>query len=228
MMAIADLAPGEHADQVRNHWWWRPGWRIGRRFYAFHITFDNQPELYRLAQTYRETLAHLSSLTMVPDRWLHLTMQGIGFADEIPDGATAGITDEAQAALTSIPAFTVEFGEIVVANEALALPAQPPDQIRNLRTATRTAIGNVLGHAHIPENANRYRPHVTIAYTTTEAPSAPYLAAVKSVRVPPARVRITHVDLIELHRDHRMYEWSTIARLRLLQEPTARPAAGKL
>ena len=25
-MSLADLPPGQHADHVRNHWWWRPGW----------------------------------------------------------------------------------------------------------------------------------------------------------------------------------------------------------
>jgi len=30
---------------VCNHWWWRPGWRVGRHYYACHLTLDDQPEL---------------------------------------------------------------------------------------------------------------------------------------------------------------------------------------
>ena len=33
---------------VRNHWWWRPGWRTGRHFYACHLTLDDQPQLREL------------------------------------------------------------------------------------------------------------------------------------------------------------------------------------
>ena len=29
---------------VRNHWWWRPGWRAGRHFYACHLTLNDQPD----------------------------------------------------------------------------------------------------------------------------------------------------------------------------------------
>jgi hypothetical protein len=27
---------------MRRHWWWRPGWRPGRRLYAWHLTFGDQ------------------------------------------------------------------------------------------------------------------------------------------------------------------------------------------
>jgi len=66
-VALADLSPGQHADRVRDHWWWRPGWHVGRRFYAFHVTFEDQSDLYRLADAYRSALVDLSTVTLVPD-----------------------------------------------------------------------------------------------------------------------------------------------------------------
>ena len=39
-MTSADTQP---VTAVRNHWYWRPGWRAGRHFYACHITLDKQP-----------------------------------------------------------------------------------------------------------------------------------------------------------------------------------------
>jgi len=28
---------------IADHWWWRPGWGPGTRFYTFHFTFQDQP-----------------------------------------------------------------------------------------------------------------------------------------------------------------------------------------
>ena len=115
-MALADLAPGQHADHVRDHWWWRPGWRVGRRFYAFHVTFEDQPNLYRLADTYRSALLAAPPVTLIPDQWLHLTMQGIGFTDETTDETLAAIIKEAGEELAQMPTVDVQFGDIVVAD----------------------------------------------------------------------------------------------------------------
>jgi hypothetical protein len=42
----------ETAQAMRDHWWWRPGWGVGRSFYTWHITFDDQPAVDRLAAEY--------------------------------------------------------------------------------------------------------------------------------------------------------------------------------
>jgi len=77
-----------HALTVRDHWWWRPGWRIGRRFYTFHVIFDadevwGADELRLLMSEYRQSLAGMAGLDLIPDEWLHLTVQGVGFTDEV-------------------------------------------------------------------------------------------------------------------------------------------------
>ncbi|MGK5522276.1 2'-5' RNA ligase family protein [Micromonospora sp. URMC 107] len=214
-MSFADLAPGQHADHVRDHWWWRPGWRVGRRFYAFHVTFENQPELYRLVDSYRSALAAAPTATLIPDQWLHLTMQGIGFTDETSDATLAAIIEEAGKQLAQLPAVAVEFGEIVVADEAIVMPALPAEPVQRLRAATRTAIGHVVGEDQVPEDPNRYRPHVSVAYLTADGPAEPYVRAVQSIAPQPVPVTIRHVDLIEMHRDQRMYVWQRVAQLKL-------------
>src|SRR5262245_33980474 len=75
-------------DTVRDHWWWRPGWRLGRRAYTFHITFEDGtveggPDLHRLTAAYQASLAGMPGLDLVPLQWLHLTMQNVGFTDEV-------------------------------------------------------------------------------------------------------------------------------------------------
>jgi 2'-5' RNA ligase len=212
-MSVADLAPGEHATQVRDHWWWRPGWRVGRRFVAFHVTFGGQQDLYRLAGDYRKTLAGFDTLTFVPDHWLHLTVQGIGFTDELRRTTVDDIAAEASIRLATVPAVAARFREIVVADEAIAIPAMPPKPIRLVRDTTRSAIAAVLKDA--PEDPQRFRPHVSVAYIEADGAAGPYVRAVQAANAEPAQVVIGQVDLIEMHRDHRMYEWKVLSSIRL-------------
>ncbi|MBM0255647.1 hypothetical protein [Micromonospora sp. 4G55] len=59
------------------------------------MTFEDQPELYRLADSYRSALTAAPPATLIPDQWLHLTMQGIGFTDETSGARLAAIIEEA-------------------------------------------------------------------------------------------------------------------------------------
>jgi 2'-5' RNA ligase len=213
--ALVGLAPGQHAREVRNHWWWRPGWRTGRRFYALHITLADQPELHRLADAYRASLTHEPALTLIPNEWLHLTMQGLGFTNEVSTEAVHRVAEQARRVLADCPAVEVEFRSAVVGDEAIALPAEPAGPVQQLRAAVHAAIGRVLGVDLVPEDPHRYRPHASVAYITASRSAEPYVQAVTAVDPAPARVRISHVDLIEMHRDHRMYEWTVHTRLPL-------------
>lgn len=220
-MAIADLAPGQHATEVRNHWWWRPGWRVGRRFYALHITLEDQPDLHQLANEYRSALGNLDTVTLVPDRWLHMTMQGLGFTDEVPTETLNQVTEQVTEALTGLAPITVQFRDFVVGNEAIALPATPAAPIQQLRHIVRTAIGTVLGEDQVPEDPDRYRPHVSVAYLTAPGSSGPYVTALRKLNPQPVHVRINHVALIELHRDLKMYEWTSLAKIPIDGDPAA-------
>jgi hypothetical protein len=66
----------------------------------------------------------------------------------------------------------VEFGDIVVSDEATVLAAAPAEPIQQLRAATRTAIGRFFGDDHVPEDPTRYRPHVSAGYVTADGPAA--------------------------------------------------------
>jgi hypothetical protein len=63
----------------------------GRHFYACHLTFEDQPAVQRLVLDYQAALAGLGGLDLIPGRGLHLTMQGIGFTDQISDREIAAV-----------------------------------------------------------------------------------------------------------------------------------------
>lgn len=198
---------------MRNHWWWRPGWNQGREFYTWHLTFDQQPDVHRFAAAYRHALAPANGLDLVPDRWLHLTMQGIGFVGEVDEGTVREITDAARVRLAEVPAFDVTLRTPIVDPEAILVPVEPADPVRGVRDAIRAAIGEVL--PEVPESAYGFTPHVSLGYSNAEGPAAPFAAALADTDIPAVTAHITHADLIRINRDHRMYVWEPFAQVPL-------------
>lgn len=197
---------------LTDHWWWRPGWSVGRRFYAWHLTFQDQPDVHRVAAAYRDALADIPALDPVPDEWLHLTMQGVGFAEDVRAEDRETMVRTAARNLREIEPFTLEFERPVITSEAIRwdLASDGPAQVRS---RIRGAIREVFGSASEPESG--FVAHVSVAYANRAAPSAPVAEALSTVEVSPAIARIQAASLILMHRDRRMYEWETAARVPL-------------
>ncbi|MFJ7147298.1 2'-5' RNA ligase family protein [Streptomyces sp. NPDC100445] len=201
-------------DSMRNHWWWRPGWSVGRRFYTWHLTFEGQEDVHRLAAQYRDALAPLGdALTPIPDQWLHLTMQGIGFVGEVQEQDVHAIVDAAKLRLASVPAFDVQIGPHVPDPEAILMHVHPDGPVHAVRSAIRSAIGDVLDE--VPENTDGFTPHVSVAYSANDGPTEPITRALSGLDLTPAYARISSAELIVIHRDNQMYEWDSLATVPL-------------
>ncbi|MFG2310608.1 2'-5' RNA ligase family protein [Streptomyces sp. NPDC048566] len=199
---------------MRNHWWWRPGWSVGRRFYTWHLTFGEQTDVHRLAAEYRAALAPLGdALTPIPDQWLHMTMQGIGFVGGANEKDVDAIVEAARTRLAAVSAFDIEIGPAALDPEAILLHAHPDDPVRGVRDTLRAAIGDVLDE--VPEKADGFTPHVSVAYSAGDGPAAPVAQVLDGLDLVPARARISSAELIVLHRDNEMYEWETYAAVPL-------------
>ncbi|WP_252306971.1 2'-5' RNA ligase family protein [Streptomyces griseoaurantiacus] len=199
---------------MRNHWWWRPGWSVGRRFYTWHLTFEGQSDVHRLAGQYRSALVSLGdALTPIPDQWLHLTMQGIGFVGETKKQDVDAIVEAARDRLAAVPAFDVEIGPEILDPEAVLLRVHPDGPVRAVRNAIRSAIGDVLDK--VLEKAEGFTPHVSVAYSAGDGPADSIAQALSGLDLPPAKARISSAELIVIHRDNQMYEWESFARVPL-------------
>ncbi len=65
----------------------------------------------------------------------------------------------------------------------------------------------------VPESAQGFAPHVSIAYSCSDGSVKPVGEALSQVE--PATVRLDSVELIVLDRDHRMREWEPFAGIPL-------------
>jgi 2'-5' RNA ligase len=195
-------------QRMADHWWWRPGWSVGRRFYAWHLTFPGPEatDLRRFAAEYRAALKPLPGLDPIPDEWLHLTMQGLGFIDEVDSGDVDAIVEAARIRLAGVAPFILGFDRPVIDPEAVLWRVDPagPGAVRD---AIRAAIGDVW--PIVPEGADGFVAHVSAAYSSSDGPQAAVREALDRVEAAPATVRIGEAQLIVMHRDHRMYEWTT-------------------
>ncbi len=208
--------------RMRDHWWWRPGWHVGRRAYTFHITFDDDSavdgiaDLRRLTSEYQRALAMLPGLDMVPLRWLHLTMQNVGFTDQVSEADAQAVLAAARDRCSELAPFGLGLGQAEVRGEAVALRPFPAERVCQVRDAVRAAIRLVRDVVpEAPEHARGFDPHVSIAYSNADAPSEPVADAIERVASDAAAVTVRAAKLIVLDRDERVYRWTTFGDVAL-------------
>jgi 2'-5' RNA ligase len=213
---VSDRPDGRpaHVAQMRDHWWWRPGWRVGRRFYTWFLTFEGQQDVHRLARVYQDRL-DAPNLDLVPLEWLHLTMQGVGFVDEVSEEDAEAIASAAQARCAKLEPFTCTLGPARVASEAVMLDVAPTEPVHELRKVLRAAVAQVWSADRVPETGKEFIPHMSLAYSNTVAWAAPVVTLIEGVSAPPANMTVTAAQLLMLHRDARVYQWEVFATIGL-------------
>lgn len=196
-------------NSLTDHWWWRPGWQVGTRFYAWHITQGDQPGVHELAQRYRDAVSTVATLDPIPDPWLHMTVQGVGDVKDVNIAALDFVTLRVAERLQSLAPITTSYRRAHIADEGLLLPPDDPEAFVEVRRAIRAGITDALGECPEPEDG--FLPHVSVAYSNADADAAPIRAALDQAEpTTPSTATYTQVSLIRMHRDHRMYEWETL------------------
>jgi 2'-5' RNA ligase len=155
-------------------------------------------------------------LDPVPVQRLHLTMQGMGFTDEIDRDDIDAIIHAAARRLAELRPFEVTLGPPQVDPEGVPMPVRPVEPLDEVRGRVRAAIADVWGADQVPE-AESWWPHVTLAYANTAGPIEPVADALATQPEQTADVEITAVSLIDLNRDNKTYEWVNVATVRLDQ-----------
>ncbi|MFK4090335.1 2'-5' RNA ligase family protein [Kribbella sp. NPDC020789] len=205
-------------DDVRDHWYWRPGWRQGRSFYTWHVTFRYAAALAALRNSYEPLLSSMPELTPVPRQWLHLTLQGVGFADKLTEADLEPIVAATRKRLEAVEPFGVTVGPAMVEAESLQLPVRPADPLRRLRAELRNAITDIWGDDSLPAFPD-LDPHISFGYWNRTAPAAPLRARLAEFGEKSTQLYVNEVSLIDLNRDQLCYQWTPYVAL-----PLGRPS----
>lgn len=217
-MSDQSTDPYADHDEMANHWWWRPGWKVGTRFYAWHVTLDGQDDLHRLIDEYQDALKPFPTLDPVPRKWRHVTLQGLGHIENVNDQQRDEAVQAVSERLAKLDPIESYFQRAAIFREAIALPPSNPDAYAMLRNEIRAGIADAWGWC--PEQPDGFRAHASAAYSNGSADALPVRRALTEASPAAVRTNIDKASLILMHRDHRMYEWETVA-----STPLSRPAA---
>ena len=204
------LLDASREPELSSHWWWRPGWVMGRRIYTMHLTMEDSPEVLALAERLRPTIDAAPSLEPVPPEWLHLTMNGIGFTDEVSPARLEDVAGPIFEAWEAGGAHPLEFTGSFLAPAGFMLTSPIPPWLAEANRIQRRSVERVLG----PRGWGDFEPHVTLAYANDRADLQEVATGLRTAIASEApRISVRPVfTLMSLGRDREVYEWEVVRR----------------
>jgi len=142
-------------------------------------------------------------------------MQGIGLVAAVSEEDAREIVAAVHARCGVLAPLTRTLGPALVDSEGITLRVAPTEQVQELRSTVRAGIADVWGADHVPESADDFTPHVSLAYSNTDGSAAPYAEALDSLEPASATVTIRATQLIVLGRDEHLYRWEPYATVAL-------------
>lgn len=179
--------------------------------FTFHLTMEEAPDLRALATRLSPVLGAMPELDPVPLEGLHLTMNGVGFTDEVTPERLEEISDRVFQAWEASAVADLRFARMLMVDEGLMLFADAAPWLEALNQAQRKAIDSVMS----PRQWGRFQPHVTLAYCASEGDTqhiAQALAPVLADEPDHLWARPT-LTLMCLGRDHEVYEWDVLRQV---------------
>jgi hypothetical protein len=194
-----------------NHWRPLPEWQPGRRLWTFYMTFDGQSDLHAAVQRYHHELSGIDEFDLVNPRWLHVTLQGIAFSDQLDAAHVDTIEAEVSTALATRRLPALKLAPARLDGDALSMRLTPADGISALREDIRACVSGTIGAGNLyqlPEPAGGFNPHISIAYANASIPDTSDVCA-RLDRVPPPdfSLDVKHVSLVQLGRETHRWFW---------------------
>lgn len=201
----------ETADQ----WWWRPGWRPGRRMVTLHVTVPFEAELHDLARRSAPVLEGLGAFDPVPVHGLHLTMTGVGFTDELTAGQAEKVWEEVLGSLADLEPAPIMLERSFLGPGGVMLAGPPIPWLQELCQAQRAAVDRMRGSS---EDRDPFHPHISLAYANAPMPMGQVAAALAPIaeQTPPIILHRPVLTMMRLGRDTHEYAWDVLAEQELL------------
>ncbi len=217
--AVELIVPGSPEDpRLVNHWVDQPEWHGGRRLWSFYLTFAEVDAVAEYAAAYQRQLRGLSGLDLVARRWLHLTVLGAAFVDEVDESAVRGLAAAAIRIAEEEPPLDVTVGPPRPVVDAVWMPVDTSRPLEGLRARLSSAVVHSLGREPyaLPLPPEGFRPHLTIGYATAEGPTYGQVeACISRATPPPVTARVSALSLVRLRREPNRWSWDDERRFAL-------------
>jgi 2'-5' RNA ligase len=199
--------------QLVAHATWRPDWGAGRPRYWWYLTFAGQTHLAEVAARLQDRLRDVDAAEPIPRRWLHLTVQDIGFADECGEDLPR-LVECATERLHGMSPLALRLGPVITLGSAVVLAAEPVEDLTALRSRLQDAMSSAGTTAAVPGPAV-FHPHVSLTYLKRECDAAEVLRPVENESTTSLHVSVTSVTLAKVTRGDCSYRWDTCAEIPL-------------
>lgn len=200
-------------SRTRDHWWWRDGWAYGTRYLTWHLTFEGASALHETVERAGAALKEVPGVDVVPVPWLHLTMTGVGFAQDIDSPARAAVIESGFAAASDIAAEPLVFDRLFLYEEGVCLSATAT-WLQELKARLDERMAAAGGP--VVEADRVFHPHVSLGYFSREIDEPSLDAALDRARIGPVTVASPRLSLLELGRDDKVYTWNVVAQRALI------------
>ncbi|MFC8708912.1 2'-5' RNA ligase family protein [Streptomyces sp. NPDC057197] len=190
-------------------------WQGGGPYPHILVLLSNYPEFCDYARAHHELLAEYSDgLGVIPEEWLHSTVQGIHHA--VDEKQLAQLRSSVRDELAGVQPFRVQLGPVWPGVTAVTVAVYPEDGMAALNERARTAAERVPGLS-LREKEVRFWAHATLAYARDDFSSRELNRALRALRPPRVEVEIDRVHLVNQyqHPDRGYYTWDVIEEIRL-------------
>jgi 2'-5' RNA ligase len=190
-------------------------WKGGGPFPHVLVLLSEYPEFREYARAHRDLLAEYSEqLGVIPEEWLHSTVQGIHHA--IDDGQLEKLRGTLREEVASMEPFQVQLGPVWPGITAVTVAVYPEDGMAELNGHVRTAMEKVPGITlRAPEL--RFWAHSSLAYAREDFPDRKLNRALRALRPPRVDITIDRVHLVNQYQrpDLGYYTWDLLEEVQL-------------
>lgn len=185
-------------------------WKGGGPFPHVLVLLSEYPEVREYARAHHELLSqYADQLGVIPEEWLHSTVQGIHHAVENDqlDKLRSTLREE----VAGMEPFRVQVGPVWPGITAVTVAVYPEDGMAELNGRVRAAMEKVPGITlRAPEL--RFWAHASLSYARQDFPDRKLNRALRALRPPRVDITIDRVHLVNQYQspDLGYYTWDVV------------------
>jgi 2'-5' RNA ligase len=199
--------------EFTNRWRDRAEPAHGEGLVYWHMLLGEYSEATAAAQEAQQRLDAFNGFHMTPLKWLHMTTLIVGPSDQVSADDMLNLAESAERLLTGTAPITVTLAKVLYHPEAIMLAAAPAEALTPIREAALAATREVTGTDGQAES-RPWTPHVTMAYSTSDQPAEPVIAALGR-NLPEHQLQVSALSLVIQQGPERLWDWHPVATIRL-------------
>lgn len=187
----------EHLERPSAHRVDWAAWAAGHQHHRLFAILPREATVLEAIELAQQSLRHLVGVELHPPEFFHVTLQTLGFDEQLRYSAEA-----LDRLLAREPAFEIELGGVNAFESAVFLEVHSRRRLFELRQLIRRVGGQPLARL---DPLSGYLFHLTLGYFDTTASVAKVREAIRPLRQQrTARLRVDEVALVELPTNQRV------------------------